>query len=222
MKLEFAIAAILFSATIFGIPIEDDDEVEADEDECDCKLYTYEFCQKLDKEFLSTKKTCKWKSKAEWSECSETCGNGLQTRPRKCSCSFGYGNAKCDGPAIEERMCLDLVPCEIAAPPVTEASCSDPFTDEVEPEMMVLPECLVGDWTLFTACQGECDTIGTKTRSRSCECPENAVKTCADFETEEVAVCETDKCPEEELHLPQLSEDAGACVGDDEEEIELA
>ena len=127
MKLEFAIAAILFSATIFGIPIEDDDEVEADEDECDCKLYTYEFCQKLDKEFLSTKKTCKWKSKAEWSECSETCGNGLQTRPRKCSCSFGYGNAKCDGPAIEERMCLDLVPCEIAAPPVTEASCSDRY-----------------------------------------------------------------------------------------------
>ena len=78
MKLEFAIAAILFSATIFGIPIEDDDEVEADEDECDCKLYTYEFCQKLDKEFLSTKKTCKWKSKAE-SEINKVsnCSSGL-------------------------------------------------------------------------------------------------------------------------------------------------
>merc|ERR1711981_323329 len=144
MKVEFVLAAILLSTTIFAIPIEDDDEVEADEDECDCKTYTWEFCDKLNKEFLSTKKTCRWKSKAEWSECSAECGAGVQTRPRRCSCSFGYGNAKCEGPAIEERACPDLMPCVVAAPPVTEPSCSDPFTEEVEPEIVV-PDCLIGD-----------------------------------------------------------------------------
>merc|ERR1711879_349327 len=85
MKVEFAcLAAILLSTAIFAVTIEDDDEVEVDEDECDCSKYTWDFCQKLDKEFLSTKKTCRWKSKAAWSECSATCGAGVQTRPRKC------------------------------------------------------------------------------------------------------------------------------------------
>lgn len=221
MKVEFVLAAILLSTTIFAIPIEDDDEVEADDDECDCKKYTWEFCDKLDKEFLSTKKTCRWKSKAAWSECSASCGLGVQTRPRKCSCSFGYGNAKCEGPAIEERACPDLEACEVeVAPPVTEESCSDPFTEEVEPEV-VIPECLIGDWTLYPeTCTGACDTIGTKTRNRSCECPIGAAKTCNDFKLEEVEVCETEKCPEEALHLPELAEDV--CEGDDEEEVELA
>ena len=45
MKLEFAIAAILFSATIFGIPIEDDDEVEADEDDCHPSLRGRVHCE---------------------------------------------------------------------------------------------------------------------------------------------------------------------------------
>ena len=123
MKVEFALAAILLSATVFAIPIEDDDEVEVDDDECDCSKYTWDFCQKLDKEFLSTKKTCRWKSKAAWSECSATCGAGVQTRPRKCVCSFGYGTAKCDGPLIEERPCPDLIDCPMAAPVTTEESC---------------------------------------------------------------------------------------------------
>jgi len=51
MKVEFALAAILLSATVFAIPIEDDDEVEVDDDECDCSKYTWDFCQKLDKFF---------------------------------------------------------------------------------------------------------------------------------------------------------------------------
>merc|ERR1712173_58326 len=221
MKVEFAcLAAILLSTAIFSVPIEDDDEVEADEDECDCSKYTWDFCQKLDAEFLSTKKTCRWKSKAKWSECSATCGAGVQSRPRKCVCSFGYGNAKCDGPVLEERARPDLEPCAVEVEPVTEESCSDPFTSEVEPETPA-PDCVVSDWTDFSECTGACDTIGTKTRTRTCNCPTNAVQTCADFELEEVAVCDTEKCPEEEISLPELAEDDEACLGDDEE-VELA
>ena len=83
------------------------------------------------------------------------------------------------------------------------------------------PNCLIGDWSPFSDCNGECDTIGTKTRSRTCECPIGALKSCSDFELEDVAVCETEKCPEEEIHLPELSEDEGACVNDDED-VDLA
>merc|ERR1712170_247135 len=56
MKCELFLAAALLVATFVAVPVEDDDEVELDDDECDCSKYTWDFCQKLEKEFLANKK----------------------------------------------------------------------------------------------------------------------------------------------------------------------
>merc|ERR1712170_195074 len=216
MKCELFLAAALLVATFVAVPVEDDDEVELDDDECDCSKYTWDFCQKLEKEFLANKKTCRWKSKDPFSDCSETCGDGVQTRPRRCVCTFGYGNANCEGEPVETK------PCNLGACPVVteENVCVDPLEEEIEPEI-VPAECELGKWTPFPeVCAGACDSIGTKTRTRGCECPPNALKTCDDYVLEETTPCETEKCPEEELHLPELNEEEGACEGD--EEVELA
>lgn len=47
---------------------------------------------------------------SEWSaydECSETCGNGVQTRERKCdNPQPQHGGKDCDGNVIEEKSCM--------------------------------------------------------------------------------------------------------------------
>ena len=47
-----------------------------------------------------------WGDYGEWSECSEECGGGSQTRSRSCdSPSPAHGGADCDGESSETRAC---------------------------------------------------------------------------------------------------------------------
>ena len=50
-----------------------------------------------------------WKPWTEWSECSVTCGDGLQTRTRECIPPL-YGGQDCVGDTHENRTC-ELAKC---------------------------------------------------------------------------------------------------------------
>ncbi|CAJ0958170.1 unnamed protein product, partial [Mesorhabditis belari] len=52
---------------------------------------------------------CSWTQWSEWSACSVSCGNGIQTRNRGCSCA----DNSCPGSSIDVSDCAARVPCPI-------------------------------------------------------------------------------------------------------------
>uniref|UniRef100_H3AZK0 SCO-spondin n=1 Tax=Latimeria chalumnae TaxID=7897 RepID=H3AZK0_LATCH len=60
---------------------------------------------------------CEW---SDWTPCSQSCGPGIVTRRRNCSCQGpNHGGKPCEGPESESRIC-DLRECE-------KANCDIPF-----------------------------------------------------------------------------------------------
>ena len=55
---------------------------------------------------------CQWGHWNEWSQCSETCGNGVKTRYRGKSQEAANGGKKCDGNNIQIKECtITMGPC---------------------------------------------------------------------------------------------------------------
>ena len=57
---------------------------------------------------------CVWGDFGNWTECSVTCGTGLQTRARTIETPAGNGGAACTGEATESRNC-NTHPCPIGS-----------------------------------------------------------------------------------------------------------
>ncbi|KAJ8278768.1 hypothetical protein COCON_G00058340 [Conger conger] len=110
-----------------------------------------------------------WSTWTPWSECSVTCGPGLQARYRFCSDPERSGSGlPCLGPDREDQVC-------------------------------VLPACDRnggwGDWTEWTDCTKSCGG-GVRTRRRECDspAPEGEGDYCEGQGTE-ISLCNVDHCP---------------------------
>ena len=54
---------------------------------------------------------CLWSGFSDWSECSSSCGEGVQTRSRKILQPAESGGNECTGKEREERICI-MKPCK--------------------------------------------------------------------------------------------------------------
>ncbi|XP_041481881.1 uncharacterized protein LOC121429044 isoform X7 [Lytechinus variegatus] len=83
---------------------------------------------------------------SSWSSCSESCGNGTQTRNRTCTNPApSNGGADCTGPSTETRVC-------------NTQACPEPVDGNFT------------QWTIWTTCTLTCGT-GVQFRTRSCTNP---------------------------------------------------
>jgi hypothetical protein len=103
-----------------------------------------------------------------WSGCSLTCGGGVTKRTRPINVNVAFGGAECDsGEQIES--------CNVDACPV---------------------DCVVGDWTEWSACTVSCGAAGgSKTRSRSNVAAQLGGVVCP-TKNVEVESCNRTPCPE--------------------------
>ncbi|CAG2233570.1 Hemicentin-1,Coadhesin,Adhesion G protein-coupled receptor B3,Thrombospondin-2,Thrombospondin-1 [Mytilus edulis] len=138
-----------------------------------------EYVKKLSKAIERAELTCLqkednsgWSSYSLWSECTETCGGGTQTRTRTCSKSFiskhAKGVAACNGCSVQTQAC-NITPCPVN-----------------------------GGWSKYgawTSCNKPCGT-GQKTRSRTCTnpSPSEGGSACKGSATQS-DVCNAKPCP---------------------------
>jgi len=102
----------------------------------------------------------------EWSECSVTCGAGVQTRTLYTVRPALNGGKECLFPAIETQTC-------------TKPDCD--------------VDCDMGEWSPWSTCSATCGG-GTQTSTRIIECaPQGKGKPCE--ETTRKRACGTDPCP---------------------------
>ena len=59
---------------------------------------------------LITLVDCEWGDYGDWSECSESCGNGTEFRDRVVKISAQHGGQNCTGEAREQKQC-NTHPC---------------------------------------------------------------------------------------------------------------
>ena len=64
----------------------------------------------LQKCLLFTDPVTEWEDWGEWSQCSATCGPGIEVRARSCNKPVAGGNETCLGNATEAKVC-NLVNC---------------------------------------------------------------------------------------------------------------
>ena len=64
----------------------------------------------LQKCLLFTDPVTEWEDWGEWSQCSATCGPGIEFRARSCNKPFAGRNETCLGDATEAKVC-NLVDC---------------------------------------------------------------------------------------------------------------
>ena len=48
---------------------------------------------------------CVWNDWSQFSECSKTCGGGIQSRTRDIKVLNSYDGVPCDGPTSETKLC---------------------------------------------------------------------------------------------------------------------
>ncbi|XP_034337070.2 SCO-spondin [Magallana gigas] len=106
---------------------------------------------------------------SEWSQCSETCGGGVQGRNRSCTNPVPlYGGTECDG----QRQ--DFLECNTHKCPI---------------------DGKYSDWGAWTSCSVTCGG-GTQLRKRTCTNPppQFGGKECSN-ESEQSEICNTNNCP---------------------------
>ncbi len=102
-----------------------------------------------------------------WSECSDTCGGGIQTRYRTVMVTPAFGGVPCPTNVEEEQVCNDY-PCPV--------------------------DCEVTPWSEWTICDVICDG-GVQSRTR--DVASQALyggKPCSDFDMSEENACNEEPC----------------------------
>ncbi|CAH8874719.1 unnamed protein product [Trichobilharzia szidati] len=120
--------------------------------------------------FLQVQLDGRWSPWSSWSECSQTCGHGTQSRTRKCTDPAPkYGGAHCFGETTEIRSCL-------------VSFC--PTDGEW------------GSWTPWSACTATCGA-GLSQRRRRCDSPppSNGGRPCVGEAVEDVMCEGLPPCP---------------------------
>ena len=155
-----------------------------------------------------------WDGWTAWSECSRTCGEGVQTHMR--SCLFGeQGEQGCLGDAFESRSCTVKVcpfwiqwsqwsECSASCDggsktrfrqcrngPAGEGNCDG---SDVETVACNTQDCVSwSQWTAYSACSVSCG-VGSKTRQRFCVNGEQGDAGCLGAVTHQIGCYERD-CP---------------------------
>ncbi len=102
---------------------------------------------------------------SDWTPCTQSCGNGTQTRSRSVTTSPAHGGAAC--PALDQARSCNEQPCPV--------------------------DCVVSAWGAYSPCTVTCAT-GTKTRSRSVEtAAQHGGVQCGNLT--EVGACDAGPCP---------------------------
>ncbi|XP_053137293.1 coiled-coil domain-containing protein 27 isoform X5 [Hemicordylus capensis] len=117
-----------------------------------------------------------WSPWSPWSLCSVTCGFQNQMRIRQCT--HPESGMRCVGPSADLRLCPDLPRCP------TNGRWSE--------------------WSPWSACSETCS--GIKKRVRECDSPAPARGGLpCQGEKDEIAICESDKCPVDGMWSPWAS-----------------
>ncbi|XP_073488988.1 LOW QUALITY PROTEIN: SCO-spondin-like [Aquarana catesbeiana] len=113
-----------------------------------------------------------WSPWGGWSECSQSCGPGMQTRKRVCTNPTGDILRQCRGEPNEDQQCFS-VSCPV----------DGSWTE----------------WTTWSNCTQDCN--GVVIRRRECTPPQNGGRHCSELPQSspvslEIDVCRQDGCPE--------------------------
>ncbi|XP_041359749.1 SCO-spondin-like isoform X3 [Gigantopelta aegis] len=161
-----------------------------------------------------------WDLWGVWSNCTDTCGNGTQTRSRTCRGPF-FGGQDCDGPKVDIRHCnthscavdgvwetwLSWSSCDVscgngtkmrkracAGPYYGGNNCSGLWTEQVH---CFLRPCPVDGtwqtWGSWSTCPVSCGG-GSVSRHRSCDGPFHGGEECAG-NYNETQICGSQPCP---------------------------
>ncbi|XP_060586807.1 SCO-spondin-like isoform X3 [Ruditapes philippinarum] len=161
-----------------------------------------------------------WEMWSNWTECTKTCGTGVQTRNRTCTGPFN-GGAECDGDADAKRDCNEnMCPvdgiygewsewssCSLTCGRGTtfrNRTCFGPYFDGApcqgpnnQSENCFSSSCPVHGlwkpWSEWTACSTSCEN-GTRSRNRTCDGPYYGGDDC-DGKGYDVEACFLRWCP---------------------------
>nr|XP_040563549.1 SCO-spondin-like isoform X6 [Lepeophtheirus salmonis] len=86
----------------------------------------------------------KWNLWGQWSQCSASCGGGVQSRDRKCI-QPKFGGNPCDGPSVDAKSCNEDINCPI--------------------------EGFWAQWGFWSSCSSTCNG-GFRNRKRKCNQPQ--------------------------------------------------
>ncbi|KAL4217140.1 hypothetical protein ACF0H5_023594 [Mactra antiquata] len=128
-----------------------------------------------------------WSEWTQWKQCDKSCGNGTQSRSRKCTQPMPYNGGKdCEGVAMETQSC-NTVECPIDGG--------------------------YGPWSEWSLCSSTCGN-GTTIRTRTCDSPvpKYGGKTCVgDFE--EKQNCFLKECPIDGGWTPYVNQTCSVTCG---------
>ncbi|XP_038063967.1 hemicentin-1-like isoform X2 [Patiria miniata] len=165
-----------------------------------------------------------WSSWQPWGECSVTCGSGIRTRVRYCdNPPPQYNGRGCDGAPSQQAECVvrncpvdgkygpwtNWQPCSATCgngEQIRTRQCNNPppsnfGRDCLGPaehkRMCSERDCPVdgrwNNWSPWTTCSRSCNG-GLRTRSRTCQAPQNNGRECAGNNIEQ-DICNVERCP---------------------------